>query len=353
VVQHIQLEGHPDALGALPQEVLSAYLGQCLIAEEVNALLGDLNRWYQQRGWTTTRVYAAEQDITGGELVLRVVVGRIEGYRYNDKDADDRLTYAFPEEAGGYLNLRDLEQGLENLNRVPSQEAKFQLYPGKEPGTSVVVVEMTEKPRNRWTQMVDNSGNTSMGHWRSNTEFATDNLLGRNDQLAIGYNRNLDRGTLGSLFEGVTANYSLSRGNHLWGASLAVFKTDFTLPGTAYATSGASLTTTTAVNVGAEGATSWVRDESQAEALSKMLLTAVGTGIGYKATDLSKNQVAGITNSFSNTIASKPTGFLTIEGPYSQSLLPSSVGAGVGSVIGEKISSYGDEVKIFLQQFTQ
>ncbi len=122
---------------------------------------------------------------------------------------------------------------------------------------------------------------------------------------------------------------------------------------TAYATSGASLTTTTAVNVGAEGATSWVRDESQAEALSKMLLTAVGTGIGYKATDLSKNQVAGITNSFSNTIASKPTGFLTIEGPYSQSLLPSSVGAGVGSVIGEKISSYGDEVKVFLQQFTQ
>mgnify|MGYP000042900251 CR=1 FL=1 len=231
VVQHIQLEGHPDALGAMPQEVLSAYLGQCLIAEEVNALLGDLNRWYQQRGWTTTRVYAAEQDITGGELVLRVVVGRIEGYRYNDKDADERLTYAFPEEAGGYLNLRDLEQGLENLNRVPSQEAKFQLYPGKEPGTSVVVVELTEKSRTRWTEMVDNSGNTSMGHWRSNTEFAVDNLLERNDQLVLGYNHNLDRGTLGALFEGVTANYTLSRGNHLWGASLAVFKTDFTLPG--------------------------------------------------------------------------------------------------------------------------
>jgi len=70
-----------------------------------------------------------------------------------------------------------------------------------------------------------------MGHWRSNTEFAVDNLLGRNDQLAIGYNRNLDRGTLGSTFEGLTANYNLSNGNHLWGTSLAVFRTDFTLPG--------------------------------------------------------------------------------------------------------------------------
>lgn len=231
VIQTIRLEGHPDAMGAQPQELLIAYLGQCLIAEEVSALLGDLNRWYQRKGWTTTRVYAAEQDINGGELVLRVVAGRIEGYRYIDKEADERLAFAFPQEPEGFLNLRDLEQGLENLNRVPSQEANFQLYPGKEPGTSVVVVEMTEKPRTRWTEMVDNSGNASMGHWRSNTEFAIDNLLGRNDQLAIGYNRNLDGGTLGSTFEGLTVNYNLSSGNHLWGTSLAVFRTDFTLPG--------------------------------------------------------------------------------------------------------------------------
>lgn len=231
VIQSIRLEGHPDAMGLQPQEVLNAYLGQCLVAEEINVLLGELNRWYQRRGWTTTRVYASEQDLSGGELILRVIAGRIEGYRYNDKETDDRLTYAFPQDAGAYLNLRDLEQGLENLNRVPSQEAKFQLHPGLEPGTSVVVVELTEKPRTRWTEMIDNSGNASMGHWRSNTELAIDNLSNRNDQLAIGYNHNLDRGTLGSTFQGLTLNYSISSGNHLWGASLAVFQTDFTLPG--------------------------------------------------------------------------------------------------------------------------
>lgn len=230
-IQAIRLEDHPDAMGAQPQEVLSHYLGQCLVAEEVNALLGDLNRWYQRKGWTTTRVYAAEQDINGGELVLRVVAGRIEGYRYIDKEADERLAFAFAQEPKSLLNLRDLEQGLENLNRLPSQEAKFQLYPGKEPGTSIVVVELTEKSRTRWTEMVDNSGNASMGNWRSNTEFAIDNLWGRNDQLAIGYNRNLDGGTLDSKFEGFTTNYSFSSGNHLWGASLAIFRTDFTLPG--------------------------------------------------------------------------------------------------------------------------
>lgn len=48
VIQTIRLEAHPDAMGAQPQDVLSSYLGQCLIAEEVNAMLGDLNRWYQR-----------------------------------------------------------------------------------------------------------------------------------------------------------------------------------------------------------------------------------------------------------------------------------------------------------------
>jgi hypothetical protein len=119
---------------------------------------------------------------------------------------------------------------------------------------------------------------------------------------------------------------------------------------TAYATAGASLATTTAVNVGAEGAVSWAKDESQAEAVSKMLLSAVGTGVGYKLGDMGKNQMSQVTDSFKATLVSKPTGILTIEGPYSKSILPSSVGSGVGSVVGEKISTYGADVKDFLNQ---
>ena len=120
---------------------------------------------------------------------------------------------------------------------------------------------------------------------------------------------------------------------------------------TAYATAGASLATTTAVNVGAEGAVSWAKDESQSEALSKMLLSALGTGVGYKLGDIGKNQISQFTDSFKATLVSKPTGFLTIEGPYSKNILPSSVGSGVGSVIGEKVSTYSADVKDFLSQF--
>jgi hemolysin activation/secretion protein len=93
------------------------------------------------------------------------------------------------------------------------------------------VVELVEKKTWRLTEMLDNSGNKSMGNWRSNTELALDNLLMRNDQLALGYNRNLDSGNLDAKFEGFTVNYLISNGRHLFGASAARFDTDFTLPG--------------------------------------------------------------------------------------------------------------------------
>lgn len=232
-IRQIRTAGHPDAMGEGPFDYLAKFIGRCVSADDINTLLGDLNRWYQERGWTTTRVYATEQNLGDGVLELRVIPGRIEGYRTPDANRDDqsRFAAAFPGQSGDYLNLRDLEQGLENLNRLPSQEAKFKLYPGKEPGTSDVVIELIEKPAWRITGMLDNSGTKAMGEWRSNTEFALDNLLGRNDQLAIGYNRNLDGGKLDAKFEGLTLNYFIPQGKHLVGVSASTYESIFALPG--------------------------------------------------------------------------------------------------------------------------
>ncbi len=231
IIHKINIEGHANAMGEPPQDVLADFVGRCLIAEEVNALLSDLNRWYQHQGWTTTRAYVTEQDLNQGDLFVRIISGRIDGYRYSDKPADAKLVAAFPSKAGDLLNVRDLEQGLENLNRIPSQEAKFKLYPGKDAGASEVVIELIEKPTWRVTQMVDNSSTQALGRWRNNIELALDNLLSRNDQLAIGYNRNLDHGQLNSTFEGLTLNYLISNGYHLFGASAAAVLTNFSLPG--------------------------------------------------------------------------------------------------------------------------
>ena len=109
---------------------------------------------------------------------------------------------------------------------------------------------------------------------------------------------------------------------------------------TAYATAGANLATTMAVNVGAEGMVSWAKNDSASEAMSNMLLSAAGTAVGFKVGDLTKGQFAKMTDSFSATMKSKPTGFLTIEGPYSRSILPSTLGNMAGSGASEAAPGY-------------
>lgn len=227
---HIELLGHSTSMGPEPQAILKAYQDSCLSATRVNALLGELNRWYQVAGWITTRVYISEQKLSSGDLQLRVVPGRIEQYQINQNAADARISHAFPSQ-DGLLNLRDLEQGLENINRLPSQQGKFQLFPGQETGSSKVLVNVDEKPRVRLSEMVDNSGTSALGKWKSTTEIAVDNLSQNNDQLAVGYIRNLDQGTMNAVFQGGTLNYLIPLGYHLFSATASLIDSRFTLPG--------------------------------------------------------------------------------------------------------------------------
>jgi len=230
-VSQYELEGLPVHMEAPPSWLLNRYTGSCVGAAQLNDLLGELNTWYQAQGWVTTRVYIEAQKKLTERPLIRVVPGRIEKITIHGDDQDPRIANAFPRRAQGLLNLRDLEQGLENINRLPSQQATFKLYPGQEPGTSEVRVEIKEGARYRITEIIDNSGSASLGHWKSNTELAFDNTIQRNDQIAIGLLKNLDRGDLNASFQGVTFNYLLPVGYHLWTTSASWIDTQFTLPG--------------------------------------------------------------------------------------------------------------------------
>jgi hemolysin activation/secretion protein len=230
VVQY-ELAGLASSMPAPPQELLARYTGPCIGAQQLNDLLGELNAWFQAQGLITTRAYIEAQKKPTERLQVRVIPGRIEKITINGSDQDPRIAYAFPALTQGLLNLRDLEQGLENINRLPSQQGTFKLYPGQEPGSSEVRVDIQDSPRARLSQMIDNSGTPSLGKWKSTTELAFDNLAVRNDQLAIGLLKNLDNGDLDALFQGVTFNYLLPVGYHLWSTSVSWIDTQFTLPG--------------------------------------------------------------------------------------------------------------------------
>lgn len=108
---------------------------------------------------------------------------------------------------------------------------------------------------------------------------------------------------------------------------------------TAYATAGASLATTMAVNVGAEGVVRWARDEQASEVLRGMLLSAAGTAVGFKVGDLTKGAVGNMATAFHQSTLRSPVGTPSILMPVWLSAAPSTA-ANIGNSAASEAATW-------------
>lgn len=209
-----------------------ALAGTCATAKDIGEALNHINAFYQERGFVTTRAYVGEQDIADGALDITVVPGTVEGFVYaNGRQADDRLLAAFPARKGALLNLRDLEQGLDNLNAPRSADATFQLTPGQREGASRVQVNVTDKRPWRVEASLTNSdagadADTSLG-----LTFGLDNSLGINDQLTIGIQTTPFENRGRKYSDGFNIGWTVPVGNWAIDASSGSSRYFFVLPG--------------------------------------------------------------------------------------------------------------------------
>jgi hemolysin activation/secretion protein len=70
---------------------------------------------------------------------------------------------AFPGKVGEALNLREVEQLVDQLNRLPSKQAQMELTPGTQIGGSEVVVKNTPQKPWRASLSRNNDGQKSTG----------------------------------------------------------------------------------------------------------------------------------------------------------------------------------------------
>lgn len=207
-------------------------LGLCLGSNGINYIMTLAQNAVIDRGYTTTRILASPQDLSSGELVLTVIPGRIHEIRYNLDNADQthvnrirRIQNEFPARSGDILNLRDLEQGLENLKRVPTVEADIQIVPAEAPNESDVVVSWSQrKVPVRISFNADDSGSHATGRYQGGVTLSVDNPLGLSDLFYVNYNHDLgskdstvdiDGNRTGSGTHGYSLHYSVPVGNWL------------------------------------------------------------------------------------------------------------------------------------------
>lgn len=200
--------------------------GRCLGSQGITILVQRLQQALVQQGYITSQAFVPEQDLNTGELVLQVLEGRVAQIRlapniYESGKSGGRLprmVWAVREER--ILNLRDIEQSSDNLQRLPSLQSSLQIEPGAEVGTSDLVLTLTSKRPLRLDLSLNDAGQKTHGMAQSQTTLSWDNPLGLGDLLYYSHGRNLGRkdpGPRGS--HSHTLHYSMPWGYWLFSAT--------------------------------------------------------------------------------------------------------------------------------------
>lgn len=201
--------------------------GRCLGTQGINEVMKRVQNAIIAKGYVTTRVLAAPQDLTAGMLTLTVVPGRIRAIRFADGTSPHATLWnAVPAKPGDLLNLRDVEQALEVFKRVPTAQADIQIVPaegpGAQPGQSDLVIAWNQPRKARLSLSLDDAGSTATGKLQAGATLSIDHALQANDLFYLNLGHDAFSGN-GKQTRSWAAHYDLPFGYWLIGANASAY----------------------------------------------------------------------------------------------------------------------------------
>lgn len=188
-IDDIVISGAPHLSPSVRAAIVDRHAGGCLGVAGIEQVLAAITRDYIERGYITTRAYLPSQDLSRGRLEILVVEGRVGPVELDDGGSRSiRPGLVFPAE-GTLFNLRDLEQGIEQVNRLSSNNARLDIQPGDAPGVSRVVIRNTPAFPLHAFLSADNHGSESTGRNQLAVGLTADRLLGLNELMIYAHRR--------------------------------------------------------------------------------------------------------------------------------------------------------------------
>lgn len=196
-----------------------AQLPACLSAPEIERRIADLNQRLRQTGLITSRVIPARPVWDDGLLRLQLIAGRIEAYQRPSELPQAMLNTLFPQ-TDSVLNLRQLEQSLDIVNRLRSFRLRLELQPGQQPGGSVVALKLQRGDALGISHRFDNSGSAQLGQLRWQLAADWDAPLGHGLFFSASVSGDLESRGEDAAFQSRQWHLDYARGNwHLdWDA---------------------------------------------------------------------------------------------------------------------------------------
>ena len=183
-IRQIQLDGVPKELSFL-DKLTHKYEQKNVTVSDITNIRNAFQRKLLDKGFVTSQVYIPEQNLNDGILQLMVIPGRVEDIRYSESSVHGPWRTTLVVRPGDILNIRDIEQGLEQMKRVSSQSVTMKLLPGKAIGTSVIELSIKQEKPVHGSISIDNSGLESTGIYQGSFTTSFDQVFRANDTFTM------------------------------------------------------------------------------------------------------------------------------------------------------------------------
>lgn len=177
-------------------KIVKGYEGKELGLNSMQRICDLITAEYRKRGKVTSRAYLPPQTISAKEGILVIIV--IEGklgkvsVKGNRFFSDSLIKKKLDMKPGEYFDYYALQKALVKINEHPDRFVQAGLVPGKEPGTTDIVLEVRDRVPVHFGYELDNFNPKYMNYWRNSYSVEDNNLLGLDDKLLFKYQQGLD-----------------------------------------------------------------------------------------------------------------------------------------------------------------
>ncbi|MFW5389566.1 ShlB/FhaC/HecB family hemolysin secretion/activation protein, partial [Yersinia sp. 2542 StPb PI] len=162
---------------------------RCITIYDANQLARNITNTYLTKGYVAARVSFLPRN-SKGELGLNINEGVVERIEGGDRRVNHK--FLFPNVEGKPLKLSNIEQAIDQANRLRSNKVKLDVLPGSVEGMSIIRINNTDVKPWSVTASVNNYGYKKVDEWKANTSLSWDSPLGWSDFVNFNVSRTLE-----------------------------------------------------------------------------------------------------------------------------------------------------------------
>ncbi|BAU62693.1 surface antigen [Stanieria sp. NIES-3757] len=190
-VEKFEFVGNTVFSTAELNQIIAEYKSKPITFVQLLQIADRITQAYVQKGYITSGAYIPSQELNSGVVKIQIVEGTLSNIdvtvvkgRLNPNYVRSRIAAKTTEP----LNLNDLQTSLQLLQFDPLiDRLQAQLIAGTKPGTNILTVEVTGADTFKFSPILNNNRNPSIGTFERGLEISEANLFGWGDRVNLAY----------------------------------------------------------------------------------------------------------------------------------------------------------------------